>query len=71
MRKKNKIRWRRESLYGNYVPSRGASNPDTACFVMGDPGSYRAIDKFYGEDKHFETLGAAKRGCEKRILARA
>lgn len=72
-RRDKRIEWRRESLYGNYAPSIGYSNPDTACFVAQTTdarGPYRAIDKFYGEDKFFKNLASAKRWCEKRILAR-
>ena len=68
-----RINWRRESLYGNYMPSVGASNSNTACFVAQTTvsgGGFRAIDKFYGEDKIFKTLSGAKQWCEKRILAR-
>ncbi len=71
-RRDKRIEWRRESLYGNYTPSIGYSNSDTACFVAQTTdarGPYRAVDEFYGADKFFKNLTSAKRWCERRILA--
>ena len=71
--KRKKITWRRDCTYGCYMPSRGSSNSDTACFVsveLREDHPYRAIDKFYGESRSFKSRASAQRWCEKRILAR-